>query len=147
MQKTLATSADAEIILKLYELRTETTMREARAWFMSEFWPEAADEFFEVLNDFGSQKNCWLRQVVSYWEMAAAIVLHGSLSADLFLDCNGELFFIMAKLSHILPEIHAQRPSYLSKTIRLVESYPAAALMYEGMRKNVENMRSARNAR
>jgi len=40
MQKTLATNADAEIILKLYELRTEPVMRLARAWITVDFWPQ-----------------------------------------------------------------------------------------------------------
>lgn len=143
MQKTLASNGDAELILKLYELRTEPVMRAARAWMAAEFWPKTAEDFFTVLNDFGSEHNAYLRQVVSYWEMAAALVLHGALSAELFLDTNGELFFYAAKLSHILPEIHAQRPTYMAKTLKLVESHPAAAMMYEGMKKTTEKMRLA----
>jgi len=146
MQKTLANSTDAEIILKLYELRTEAVMRQARTWITVDFWPNTADEFFAVLNNMGSQHNAYLRQVVSYWEMAAALVLHGSLSADLFLDTNGEQFFILAKLTHILPDIHAQRPMYFSKTLRLVETYSAAAHTYEMACKNVERARLARAA-
>ena len=48
MERMLATPADAEIILKLYQLRTETVMREARAWITDEFWPATAEEFFAV---------------------------------------------------------------------------------------------------
>jgi len=92
MQQGLATSADGELILKLYELRTEAVMRKARAWITGEFWPVTADEFFTVQQDSGSEKNAWLRQVVTYWEMAASLVLHGALSADLFVDCNPEPF-------------------------------------------------------
>lgn len=144
MEKTLASHGDAELILKLYELRTEPVMRQARAWFLTEFWPETAEEFFLVLNEFGSQRNAYLRQVVSYWEMAAALVLHGSLSADLFLDTNGEPFFYAAKLAHILPEIHAQRPGYMGKVLKLAELYPSASGMLEGMKKNIAKMREAR---
>ena len=144
MERMLATSADAEIILKLYDLRTEPLMRQARAWLLAEFWPETAEEFFAVLNDFSSQQNAYLRQVVSYWEMAAALVLHGAVSADLFLDTNGEPFFYAAKLAHILPEIHAQRPGYMGKVLKLVELYPAASAMFDGMKKNIAKMREAR---
>ncbi len=144
MEKTLASHSDAELILKLYELRTETVMRQARAWFLTEFWPDTAEEFFIVLNEFGSQRNAYLRQVVSYWEMAAALVLHGSLSADLFLDTNGEPFFYAAKLAHILPEIHAQRPGYMGKVLKLIELYPTASTMFEGMKKNIAKMRENR---
>lgn len=86
MEKMLATPADAEIILKLYELRTETVMREARAWVMGEFWPKTAEEFFAVAENPKDPHNAWFRQVVSYWEMAAAMVQHGAVSAELFVD-------------------------------------------------------------
>ena len=146
MSQGIASNADAELILKLYELRTETVMRQARAWVTVEFWPATAEEFFVVQNDFGSQKNAWLRQVVSYWEMAASLVLHGALSADLFVDCNIEPFYILAKLSPILPDIHAKAPTYFSKTLQLIDNNQAAAGRYEAMKKNAEARRSARSA-
>jgi hypothetical protein len=146
MSQGIASSADAEIILKLYELRTEAVMREARAWITAEFWPQTADEFFVILNDSGSQKNNWLRQVVTYWEMAASLVLHGALSADLFVDCNSEPFFILAKLAHILPDIHAKSPLYFSKTLRLIENSQAASARYAATLKSVEAKRAARVA-
>jgi len=146
MQQGIANSADGELILKLYELRTETVMRQARRWITVEFWPATATEFFAIQNDFGSEKNCWLRQVVTYWEMAASLVLHGALSADLFVDCNTEPFAILAKLSHILPEIHEKTPTYFSKTLQLIEVSQPAAARYEAVRKNVEARRQARGA-
>jgi hypothetical protein len=146
MQQGMANSADGELILKLYELRTEAVMRQARSWITGEFWPTTAEEFFVVQNDFGSQKNCYLRQVVTYWEMAASLVLHGSLSADLFVDCNPEPFFILAKLTHILPEIHEKIPTYFSKTLQLIEISQPAAARYETSRKNVAARLEARKA-
>jgi hypothetical protein len=144
MKQGIASTSDAEIILKLYELRTEAVMRQARAWITGEFWPATADEFFVVLEDSGSQKNNWLRQVVSYWEMAASLVLHGALSADLFVDCNPEPFFILAKLTPLLPEIHKKMPGYFSKTLKLIENSQPAATRYEAQCKSVEARRQAR---
>jgi hypothetical protein len=146
VQQGIANSSDGELILKLYELRTESVMRQARAWITGEFWPTTADEFFVVQNDFGSQKNCYLRQVVTYWEMAASLVLHGALSADLFVDCNPEPFFILAKLTPILPGIHEKIPTYFSKTLQLVENSQAAAARFEAARKNVAARFESRNA-
>jgi hypothetical protein len=145
MQQGLATSADGELILKLYELRTEAVMRKARAWITGEFWPVTADEFFTVQQDSGAEKNAWLRQVVTYWEMAASLVLHGALSADLFVDCNPEPFFILAKLTPILPEIHAKIPTYFSKMLKLIEMSQPAAARYEAAKRNVEAARAARS--
>jgi hypothetical protein len=146
MQQGIANSTDGELILKLYELRTETVMRQARAWIMGDFWPATAEEFFAVQNDFGSQNNAWLRQVVTYWEMAASLVLHGALSADLFVDCNPEPFYLLAKLAPILPEIHAKLPTYFSRTLQLVENSQPAAARYEAMKKSVEGRRAAQGA-
>ena len=147
MSQGIASNADAELILKLYELRTEAVMRQAREFVCGEFWPATADEFFAVQLDSGSPKNAYLRQVVTYWEMAVSLVLHGALSADLFVDCNAEPFFILAKLSHILPQIHEKMPKYFSRLLALIESSQAAASRYEIAKKNVEGMRQKRSGK
>src|ERR1035441_10589069 len=63
--------------------------------------------------------NAWLRQVLSYWEMSAAMVLHGAVSAELFVDCNGEGFFLLAKFAPILNAIREKNPGFLMKTEEL----------------------------
>ena len=97
----MATAHDAELILKLYDLRREPVMREARNFMLTTFWPETVDEFLAVQRDFGEQNNAYLRQFVGYWEMAAAMVLRGALDADLFFDSNNEPFFVFAKMQHL----------------------------------------------
>lgn len=141
MERMLATPADAEIILKLYELRTETVMRQARAWMTGEFWPNTAEDYFAVANNPADPHNAFLRQVLSYWEMAAAMVLHGAVSAELFVDSNAEGFFILAKFSHILDEIREQQPMFFRKTSELMERFSIAAARYEYALKNVEARR------
>jgi len=143
MERMLATPADAEIILKLYQLRTETTMRQARAWVTGEFWPKTADEFFAVHDSPGSKHNPWLRQVISYWEMAAAMVLHGAVSAELFVDCNAEGFYILAKFAPILDAIRQKYPTYMTKTSDMVRRFSSAAQRYEGIAKRVESERAS----
>jgi hypothetical protein len=142
-ETTLATTADAELILKLYELRTETTMRQARSWMTGKFFPRTAEEFFTVANARGSEENAWYRQVTSYWEMAAAFVLHGALNADLFVDCNSEPFFIYAKFLPILPEIRQKMPTFLSKLSQVIEQSPTAKAKVEQMSKRVGAMQAA----
>jgi hypothetical protein len=143
MERMLATPADAEIILKLYELRTEALMRQARAWVTGEFWPATADEFFAVASNPADPHNAWFRQVTTYWEMAAAMVLHGAVSPDLFTDCNGEGFFLLAKFAHILDPIRERLPGFLVKTSEMVSRFPAAAARYEVVLKNIEARRRA----
>ena len=138
MERMLATPADAEIILKLYGLRTEAVMRQARAWITGEFWPATAEEFFAVADNPADPHNAWLRQVISYWEMAAAMVLHGAVSAELFVDCNGEGFFLLAKFAPILNGIREKNQAFLMKTAELVSRFSAAGLRYEATLKHVE---------
>ena len=138
MERMLATPADAEIILKLYELRTETVMRQARAWVGGEFNPATAEEFFALAENFADPHNAYLRQVLSYWEMAAAMVLHGAVSAELFVDCNGEGFFLLAKFAPILNAIREKNPGFLMKTEELVSRFSAASQRYEIVLKSME---------
>jgi|SRR5580658_8436115 hypothetical protein len=143
MERMLATPADADIILKLYELRTETTMRQARAWMTGEFWPATAEDYFAVVNNPADPHSPFLRQVLSYWEMAAAIVLHGAVSIELFVDSNSEGFFLLAKFAHILPAIREKQPQFLKKTSELVDRSTVASAKYEYVLKNVEARRKS----
>jgi hypothetical protein len=68
-------------------------MREARNWVMHEFNPKNLEELLAVQRDFGSNENQRWRQVIGYWEMAAALVLHGTLDRELFYDSVGRTSF------------------------------------------------------
>jgi len=102
-----ASAKDAEIILKLYELRRDPELRKARNWWLWEFSPLTADDFLKVAYAPGTQENNWLRQASSYWGMAAALVNQGMLDEDLFLRpaCSGEMFFIFAKVYPFLEDL------------------------------------------
>ena len=139
----LASPADAATILKLYELRTEPVMRQARAWVLVEFWPKTADEFFAVMSNFQDPHNAWLRQVTTYWEMAAALVLHGAVSSDLYMDTNGEGFFVLAKFAHILGDIRAKNKGFMLRTSQLVDKHAVAAAIYERALGNAQNLRAS----
>lgn len=100
----MATPKDAELILKLYELRRDDVMREARKFVLGpEFLPQSIDDIKAVLAD--PQKSAYFRQATSYWEMAAALVNHGALDAGLFFDTNGEYLAIWAKIGPLMPQL------------------------------------------
>ena len=145
MERMLATPADAEIILRLYALRRETVMRQARAWVIGEFWPTTADEYFAVASNRNDPHNAFVRQVISYWEMAAAMVLHGAVSAELFVDCNAEGFLLLAKFAPILEDVRQRIPTFMIKTSDLVKRFTVAAARFEAVQKNVEAMRDSQN--
>lgn len=145
-ESTLATTQDAELILKLYKLRTEGTMRKARAWAVGEFYPETAEQVLAVQGAMATQESAWLRQVTSYWEMAAAFVLHGALNAELFLDCNSEPFFLYAKFQALLPEIRKSSPRFLAKIGQVVDEYPEARDRVEQLAKGMPAHKAAAKA-
>jgi len=98
-----ATAQDAQIIMQLYELRREGVMRVARKFMVSEFWPADYEEFKNVLTGYGADNNAYLRQVLTYWDMAAAMVLNGALNEQLFFDSNSEPYFVWAKFGEYIP--------------------------------------------
>lgn len=97
----MSKTESADLILKLYELRRETKMREARNWIFS-FNPQTADEYLQTMRD--PQVGAYLRMVTSYWDMAAALVNHGAIDADMFADTAGEHIIIYAKIQPFLEE-------------------------------------------
>ncbi len=93
--------ADAELILKLYDLRREPLMREARNWFFS-FNPQSEQDFIDVLI---GDNSAYFRMVVSYWEMACSLVNHGAIDEQMFQDANGEQLFVYSKMEPFLPQL------------------------------------------
>jgi hypothetical protein len=114
--------ADADLILKLYDLRREPVMREARNWFFS-FNPTSVAEYMEAMMGDHSGH---LRMVISYWDMAASLVNNGAIDEQMFNDANGEQLFIFAKIEPILEELRQQwqQPDMLKNFEAIVRRVP-----------------------
>jgi len=104
MSNSQATPADGELILKLYDLRREPVMREARN-FIFGFAPHTSDDVMAIMSDFSSKENAYMRQVIGYWSMAASLVLRGALNEDLARDNFTEMLFVYAKIEPFLAKI------------------------------------------
>ena len=115
-----ATHEDANLILRLYELRREEKLRQARDWFSKNFHVRNMEEFGKLC-PLGSQEHAYFRMVTSYWEMAASFVTSGVLHEELFAQNNRELLFVWERIRDIVPAV---RESYknpkLSKTLETV---------------------------
>ena len=134
----MATAADAGIVLELYKLRQETTLRAARQFMAMEFWPKDLEELRAVSRAMGTDKNAFWRQVMTYWEMAASLVLRGAVDPDLFLDSQGEGIFLYAKFHHWHAETEKESGNiFMKNTATLIEKYPAAKAAYEAILKNL----------
>jgi hypothetical protein len=120
------TAADAQLILKLYDLRREAELRKARHWWVVAFWPQSADDFMKVSGAMGTPENNWLRQVMGYWGIASSLVNHGALNRELFLEPSfcGEMVLIYVKLKPFLKELREkmQNPEFLAGIESLIMS-------------------------
>ena len=113
---------EGSLILKLYELRREETMRKARNWYFAEFNPESVADFSAAM--FGEHSG-HLRMVTTYWDMAAALVNNGAISMEMFNAANGEHIGVFAKLEPLLKEIRAVfAPEYLEQFEKLIDATP-----------------------
>jgi hypothetical protein len=103
---------DANLILRLYELRRDEAMRRARNWFMTDFNPQSTQDVFAALM---GEHSADFRMVASYWDMAAAFVQFGAIDEEMFNAINTEHVAIYAKLRSFLAEIRAMPgvPPYL----------------------------------
>jgi hypothetical protein len=136
------TAADAQVILKLYNLRREAEMRKARAWWLGEFWPKSVEDFTKVSAAMGTQENNWLRQVSGYWEMAASLAVHGAVSSELFLEpsFSGEMFFLFAKVNPFLKELREKiSPTMLRNVEQLIKSTKSSREFFKRTEVNVAN--------
>jgi hypothetical protein len=132
----MATAADAELILRLYELRGEETLRKARRFMVFDFQPKTLEELRAVSRDTKSEFNPYWRQALSYWEMAATFVLRGAVDADLFLDSSLEGILLYAKFHHFHAETEKQSGNpFMAKTAELIAKYPTAQARYESFLK------------
>lgn len=113
---------EAGLILRLYELRREDTMRKARDWYFREFNPQSMADFQAAM--FGANSG-YLRMVVSYWDMAAVFVNRGAIGVELFNDANGEQIGVFAKIEPLLGEIRkTMAPQFASNLEKLIDATP-----------------------
>jgi hypothetical protein len=94
---------DAELLLRLYDLRREEKLRRAREWFMREFHAESLEEFGRK-HPPGSEGHTFFRMVVSYWEMAASIVNHGLINPEFFFENTAEFWIVWDKIRQLVPQ-------------------------------------------
>ncbi len=140
------TPADAEVILKLYDLRREAELRKARDWAVQKFWPTTYDDYAKVSSAMGTQENAWLRQVFGYWEIASSLANHGAVNSDLFLEpsFSAEMFLLFAKVKPFLKELRQKSsPTFFRNVETLINSSKKSKDFLKRMEGNVAARREA----
>ncbi|HME09764.1 MAG TPA: hypothetical protein VKG25_22085 [Bryobacteraceae bacterium] len=136
----MSKQAEAGLILKLYELRREAEMRKARDWYFRDFNPQSLADWNATM--FGEHSG-HVRMVVSYWDMAAALVNQGAISQDLFTETNGEHIGVFAKVEPILGEIReAYGPQFAANLEKLIDETPDGRKRVAQMRERVKAIRA-----
>ena len=119
-----ATYQDADLVLKLYEMRREERMRTARAWYVANFKVQTLAELTEKCPP-GSDANAYFRMVTSYWEMAASFVVRGVLHEELFFENNTEMLLVWERVKGVIGEFRKSRnnPMYLRNLEKASEKF------------------------
>ncbi|HVG33771.1 MAG TPA: DUF4760 domain-containing protein [Pyrinomonadaceae bacterium] len=134
---------EANLILRLYELRREEVMRKARDWFAAEFNPGSLQDIIDAVM---SDKSAYYRMVTSYWEMAASLVNNGAIDEQMFNDANGEHILVFAKIEPFLQEAREKfsSPQTFQHLERLVMRMPDAKERLTMMRERMKMITAAR---
>lgn len=135
----------AQLILKLFEIRRDPVLREARQWFLSDFNPVTWEECSAII---GSERNSSFRMVVGYWDMAASLVTHGAIDVDMFRAANNEIVATFAKIQPFVEQLRAARsnPNFCIHMETLVMGVPGAADLLELRRKQFRGAAEKRAA-
>jgi hypothetical protein len=129
----------ADLLIKLYELRRDATMREARAWFAREFNPSSLDDMLAAAT---GPHSAHFRMVTSYWDMAASFVANGAIDEQMFNDANGEQLVAFAKVEPFLADYRARmgNPHYLAHLESVVLRRPGAKEALAALRERFRAM-------
>jgi hypothetical protein len=119
----MSKAESADLIMKLYDLRREEKMRDARNW-MAGFFPESAEDIMSAM--LNPESSAYFRMVTSYWDMAASFVNHGAIDEDMFRDTSGEHMIVFSKIEPHLEDFRAAmgNPNYLKNLEALVTRLP-----------------------
>jgi hypothetical protein len=127
----------AQLNLKLFELRREPVLREARQWFLLEFNPDSFDELVSIVR---GPRNASFRMVIGYWDMAASLVTTGAIDGDSFRAAHGEIVGTFSKIQPFLAELRSavSEPDFCKHIEAVVLASPDAeavlARRREGLR-------------
>ncbi len=121
-----ATREDIDLILRLYDMRREETMRKARKFMVEEFYAENGQEFLAKYSP-GSEKNAWFRQATSYWDMVGVFVRRGLLNRELLFETSAEFHIFWEKVRATVQDIRRARnnPHYLKNLEELATQHKA----------------------
>ena len=137
---------DAELVLKLYELRREAVMRESRKFILMEWWPKGYEDL-AAIGKFNHPDNPKLRQVTGYWELAYGLAKHGIVHPEYLADSmGGEGFFLLARVQPFLERFRTEAPNprFLRNTEWVATNTETGKALFAGILARTQQMITAR---
>lgn len=107
------TFEQVNLMLRLFDLRRESRLRQARSWFVEHFHPKSPEDMTQKYS-WDSDEYTNIRMVISYWDMVAGIVIRGLVDEELFFESNGEIWVVWDRIRHIVP---AWRTAFSNPTV------------------------------
>ena len=132
----------AQSLMRLYDLRREDKLREARAWMASSFNPTSVDDIAAIMP---TEEYTYVRMVVGYWDMAASFVVHGAIDAEMFRNVSGEMLVVYSKVEHMIDEIREGlgQPTLLKNVEAVAADWPGAQERMARIRAYFQEMAAA----
>jgi hypothetical protein len=144
MHKTTPDHHDAELLIKVYDLRREAVMRESRRAILYEFWPKTWDDVQALLKP-DHPMNAAYRQTATYWEMVYSMARHGIVHAGFWLENNGEGLYLLAKVEPFLERIRAAgQPTAFRNAEWAARECPDGQPVFERIKARVAQIAAAR---
>lgn len=133
---------DADLILKLYDLRRETVMRDARNWWFT-FNPTSIQD---VMTTMTGPQSGYMRMVLSYWDMACAMVVNGAIDEELFNQTNGEHMVVYMKIEPVLEDLRKMfdNPEFCKSLETVVKGMPNIESRMASMRERFKQFAAMR---
>lgn len=132
---------DADLVLRLYEMRREAVMRQSRDAIMAKYWPGSYEEFIAVTK-FDHPLNAAFRQVSSYWEMAYGMAQQGIINGNYLAENSGEGMFLFAKVEPFVAQFRKEGSPYAFKNAEwIVTQTEEGKKRFESIKIRVAKMR------
>jgi hypothetical protein len=134
---------DADLVIKLYDLRREPTMRASRSAINGQFWPKNKDEALAVMRLDHPLNAAW-RQTTTYWEMVYSMAKHGIINPEFLLESTSEGVYLFAKVHPYLAEIRERSPNALRNVEWITTSTEAGRQSLVHYRERVDSTLASR---
>ena len=136
---------DADLVLRVYDLRREATLRDARRVMTRDYWPATIDDLRNIAQ-WEHPHNEAFRQFVGYWELVYGLGRHGIVQPEYLVESSGgEAFILLAKLEPFLAQFReTMSPHFLRNTEWAATETEAGREIYGRLRERVHQLRPSR---